>query len=47
MALKVGITIADFEVLTLGMILDIIATYINENIEQEYIEASESDYINF
>lgn len=47
MALKVGITIADFEVLTLGMILDIIATYINENSEQEYIEASESDYINF
>jgi len=45
MCLGVGITIADFEILTLGMIMDILITKINQNSEEK--EATQADMDKF
>jgi len=45
MCLRVGITIADFEILTLGMIMDILITKINENEEEK--DATQADMDKF
>jgi len=47
-ALERGISLYDFENLTIGMIMDILITYNNENIEDDGIrEASQADFDNF
>ena len=47
-ALERGISLYDFENLTIGMIMDILITYNNENIEDDGIrEATQSDFDNF
>jgi hypothetical protein len=43
-ALERGITLSDFDNLTIGMIMDIIITYNNENVEEDTREATQSDF---
>lgn len=47
MALSIGITIADFKELTIGMISDLLITKVNQSSEENERMATQADFDSF